>query len=235
MIIPQNSTPSVFVGFTVGATLDNVRIGKADGNLAGFGGTTSPQADGLLKVNLAAGDTDIIGAISIVLLNAASEVIGIWYGVVLAAYPSTGDPLSSATPAAYPVGSAGYRIGNNLDQPVSTRLPTTSYTSPDNSQIVANGMQLANIISGLTTGSYLIQLTSTQFDALIAAVWQTADQIETGFTSQAALRLILSAAAAKLGIVGTVVKIRDVNDTKDRITATTDAIGQRTAVTTNVS
>jgi len=36
-------------------------------------------------------------------------------------------------------------------------------------------------------------------------------------------------------VSGDTVTIRDVNDTTDRIVATTDVAGQRTAITTNVS
>lgn len=56
--------------------------------------------------------------------------------------------------------------------------------------------------------------------------------IETGFTPRQALRLILAALVGKLsGAATTNVLIRDVNDTKDRINATVDASGNRTAVT----
>lgn len=56
--------------------------------------------------------------------------------------------------------------------------------------------------------------------------------VETGFTLRQALRLILSACAAKLsGAGGATITLRDVNDAKDRITATVDAHGNRLAVT----
>jgi hypothetical protein len=60
--------------------------------------------------------------------------------------------------------------------------------------------------------------------------------VETSFTLRQALRLILSSAAAKLsGAATTTVKLRDINDTKDRITATVDSDGNRTAITTDVT
>lgn len=56
--------------------------------------------------------------------------------------------------------------------------------------------------------------------------------IETGFTPRQALRLILSALAAELSGAGTnTITIRDINDTKDRIVATVDSNGNRTAIT----
>lgn len=60
--------------------------------------------------------------------------------------------------------------------------------------------------------------------------------VETGLTVRQALRLISAALAGKVsGAETSTVTIRNVGDTKDRITATVDANGNRTAVTTDVS
>jgi len=60
----------------------------------------------------------------------------------------------------------------------------------------------------------------------------SAQTVEGTYTVQSALRLILAALAGKLsGAGGTNIKIRDTADTKDRIDATVDASGNRTAVT----
>ena len=60
--------------------------------------------------------------------------------------------------------------------------------------------------------------------------------IEAGVTQAEALRLVLAALAGKLsGAPSGPIVIRDVNDTKNRITATVDANGNRTAVTVDVS
>lgn len=60
--------------------------------------------------------------------------------------------------------------------------------------------------------------------------------IETGITFQEALRIVLAALAGEISGAGTnTITIRDVNDTKDRITATVDASGNRTAVTVDGS
>jgi hypothetical protein len=55
--------------------------------------------------------------------------------------------------------------------------------------------------------------------------------VETGLTVRETLRIALSALGGKVAISGNTVTFRDANDTKDRITATTDTNGQRTAVT----
>jgi len=68
------------------------------------------------------------------------------------------------------------------------------------------------------------------------ALLDRANGIETGYTPRQSMRLILSATAAKLsGAATTNVLIRDVNDTKNRIDATVDADGNRTAVTLDAS
>jgi hypothetical protein len=55
--------------------------------------------------------------------------------------------------------------------------------------------------------------------------------VETGLTVRETLRIAISALGGKVSISGNTVTFRDVNDTVDRITATTDSNGQRTAVT----
>ncbi len=68
------------------------------------------------------------------------------------------------------------------------------------------------------------------------ALLDRAAGIETGVTPRQALRGILAAALGKLsGAATTTVVIRDANDTKDRITATVDADGNRTAVTKDLT
>lgn len=71
----------------------------------------------------------------------------------------------------------------------------------------------------------------------IADAWlDRADGIETALTPRQTLRLVAAALAGKLaGAATTTVTIRNVGDTKDRITALVDADGNRTAVTTDVS
>jgi hypothetical protein len=62
------------------------------------------------------------------------------------------------------------------------------------------------------------------------AVWNAL--CEAGITNREALRVVLASLAGKLSGAPTgPIVIRDVNDTKDRITATVDMDGNRTAVT----
>lgn len=71
----------------------------------------------------------------------------------------------------------------------------------------------------------------TDFDLLMDG-----QEVEPGFTLRQSLRLMLAALAGKAsGGAGPVVRFRDVNDTKDRITSTADADGNRTSVTHDTS
>lgn len=76
-------------------------------------------------------------------------------------------------------------------------------------------------------------LTSGERDAIAAALLDLVDAIEAGLTPRQALRIIAAAVAGKIsGAAGPTVTIRNpVADTKDRIQATVDADGNRTAIT----
>jgi len=91
-----------------------------------------------------------------------------------------------------------------------------------------------------TSGDLVVRGTSASCDdseqiAVVtdgASVLDVAAGIETGVTVRQGLRIILAAAGGKAdGLAGTTVHYRDTNDTKNRITATVDADGNRTAVT----
>lgn len=72
--------------------------------------------------------------------------------------------------------------------------------------------------------------------AAATGILDAADGIETGLTLRQAMRLVTAASAGKVsGADTSTVTIRNVGDTKDRITATVDESGNRTAVTTDVS
>jgi len=66
-------------------------------------------------------------------------------------------------------------------------------------------------------------------DALFAKV------IENGETFEQQLKLIRAEAAGKVAVSGNTVTFRDAADTTDRIAATVDSNGQRTAIITDVS
>jgi len=66
--------------------------------------------------------------------------------------------------------------------------------------------------------------------AVADAVW--AQAIEAGLSADDVLRLIAAASAGKLsGAATTTIRIRDLADTTDRIVATVDSSGNRSAIT----
>lgn len=88
----------------------------------------------------------------------------------------------------------------------------------------------ADLVIEITTAAY-------NFDTVIAGLLDLADGIEVGLTLRQAHRLEAAAAAAKLsGAATNTVTIRNaVADSKDRIVATVDASGNRTAVVTDLT
>jgi ActR/RegA family two-component response regulator len=88
--------------------------------------------------------------------------------------------------------------------------------------------EVAAIVSALAA----LPTANANADALL----DRSNGIETGLTLRQALRLISAASAGKLsGAATTTVTIRNVGDTKNRITATVDADGNRSAVTTDAT
>ena len=73
-------------------------------------------------------------------------------------------------------------------------------------------------------------------DTIPADILDATNGVETSMTLRQALRVILSAAAGKVsGAETTTIKFRNVGDTKDRITATVDEHGNRSAVTLDLT
>jgi len=90
-------------------------------------------------------------------------------------------------------------------------------------------------VDGNVNGDLLGNVSAGVADNIALALLTFVNGIEPGFTPQEALRIILAVLAGKLAIVGNTVTIRDVNDTVDRVVATTDTNGQRTGVAYDVS
>jgi hypothetical protein len=87
----------------------------------------------------------------------------------------------------------------------------------------ATGQLDAAIVVGATEGLTAAQVAEQVLDS---------ELVEIGLTVRGALRLIAAASAGEVAISGDTVTIRSaVADSKNRIVATTDAQGQRTAIT----
>lgn len=71
---------------------------------------------------------------------------------------------------------------------------------------------------------------ATALTAIGNAVWNLANAVASGVTPIRAMRLLAATQGGKVSVVGNVVTIRDVDDTKDVVVATTDINGQRVTV-----
>lgn len=127
----------------------------------------------------------------------------------LAAAASAGDPWSTALPGSYSPGEAGYIVGNSLDDTVSSR------SAPGDA----------------------MTLTSGERSTLAAALLDLSNAIETGVTLRQAQRVMLAALAGKLsGATSSTITFRNAEaDSKDRIVATVDGNGNRTAITLDLT
>ena len=135
----------------------------------------------------------------------------------------------------------------NLDATMTSRMAT--YTQPtgflaatfpsgtiaNTTNITAGTVASVTVVNGLAAN--IITAASIATDAgteLAQALLDLSDGIETGLTPRGALRIVTAASAGKLsGAATSSVVIRNVGDTKPRITATVDADGNRSAVTTD--
>jgi len=103
--------------------------------------------------------------------------------------------------------------------------------------LIGGGDTLDVQVTGI--GADAITAASIATDAgteIATAVLDTAAGIETNRTVRQGLRLMLAALAGKAsGMATTTAVFRDTNDTKDRISATVDADGNRSAVTLDAS
>lgn len=123
-------------------------------------------------------------------------------------------------------GSIGVLLKTQLDVVLSSRLSEADYTGAANGDIAAIKAKTDNL-PGSPAATSDIPAVSAIADGLLD---RTAG-VETGFTPRQALRIILAALAGKLaGAATSSVVIRDTADSKNRISATVDPDGNRTAV-----
>lgn len=122
-------------------------------------------------------------------------------------------------------------------------LPANVYDSliagTDTLDVQVTGMG-ANVITSSAINTDAITSTGLAASAaneIADAFFDRADAVETGLTFRQAMRLIAAAEAGKLsGAATTTIIIRNaIADSKDRITATVDASGNRSAITVDLT
>jgi hypothetical protein len=139
-------------------------------------------------------------------------------------------------------------VSANLDSQlgtISTKTNNLTFTGDDVHTVVH--VMVANVISAGTISPDAIgadeisaaAVTKIQagLSTLTASqVWDLADGIETGLTPRQAMRIDTAALCGKIsGAGGNTATFRNVGDTKNRIVATVDIDGNRTAVTTDAT
>jgi hypothetical protein len=203
-------------------------VGSVTGNVGGnvTGSVGSVAAGGITAASIAsaalasakfANDTGLAsirsgtaqaGAATTITLDASASAVDDFYkNTMIYLVSGTGSPQARFI--------SGY-VG-------STKVATvpTWATNPDNTSVFT--ILPFGAIAGASAPT-----AAENADALL----DRADGVETSFTLRKALRLILAACAGKLsGAATSTVTIRDVNDSKDRLVATVDSDGNRTAVT----
>jgi hypothetical protein len=115
---------------------------------------------------------------------------------------------------------------------VSFAKPTRLVNSP--ATIAGVGAVITALPKGRARPSATIRVNVLSQDDVTGAVLES--EVEPGISLKHALRLTLAALAGKVsGAAGTTVTFRNPADTKNRITATVDASGNRSAVSTDLS
>ena len=126
------------------------------------------------------------------------------------------------------VGSVAGLTASNLDATISSRSSQTSVDDLPTNAELATALGTADDAVLTAIAALSIPTANANADALL----DRAAGVETNRTLRQALRIMLAATAGKAsGLETTTAVYRDTNDTKDRITATVDADGNRSAVT----
>lgn len=134
---------------------------------------------------------------------------------------------ATLTSAITTTGSIGKLLKDQLDVAVSTRLSEADYTGAANGDIAAIKSKTDNL-PGAPAAVSDIPTANAVADALL----DRTDGVQSSWTVRQALRIVLASLAGKLSGAGTgSVVIRDPGDTKNRISATCDVDGNRSAVT----
>jgi hypothetical protein len=178
-------------------------------------------------------------------------------GAALNAAGAAGDPWSTALPGAYGAGTAGKLIGENVNAAIGSRATQASIDAilTDTNELQADWADGGRLDLLLDARATQVSVTAIQAktDALPAspaatgdiptaaqnadALLDRANGIEVGLTPRQALRLIAAALAGELsGAATTTITIRNaVAGSKDRIVATVDPDGNRSALVYDLS
>lgn len=212
-------------GLTVTVTLS-----KAGGSFAAAGGTITEISSGWYKIALTTTDTNTLGELAFHCTGSGADPTD-FVDQVSANLPDDIMTLLNTV--------AGY-----VDTEVAAiKAKTDQLTFTVANQIDANVLDWKSATAPAMTGDAFARLgapvgasISADIAGEPAALLDAAAGVETGVTVRQALRVFLAALAGKAnGAATTTMHFRDQADGKNRITATVDADGNRTAITLDAS
>lgn len=212
--------------------------------------TYDPPTSGELVTEINSVQTDVAAIKFVVDLHSIEFLGGVLVRELDAGgYQSVAEAVLNALTANHlVVGSVGKRISDNLDATVSSR---SSHSAADvwasgSRTLTSFGTLVADVatsvwaaVSRTITGTVTVGTNNdkTGYDlstAGVDAIWD--DAVDGAVTARQSLRLANSANAGKTnGALGPTFNMRDIADTKDRVSATVDANGNRTAVTRDLT
>jgi hypothetical protein len=228
--------PNATAGANTGLPVVGTQIPNA--NAAANGGL--PTVNGSNQVAGVSGD--IAGKV----LGGGSGTIT---GTGVRAVDASGNAIAPAATALSTADWTSARAAklDHLDVDVGSRLASAGYTPPDNATIAAIAGYVDTEIAAIKSKTDNLPvnpaaagdpmtLTTGERNAVADALLDRADGVETGESPRQALRLVRAATVGKSdGFPDGPAHFRDKADAKNRITATVDADGNRTAVTTDTT
>lgn len=228
--------------------------GGSFGNPSAGATNATEIANGWYYVELSTTDTGTTGPLIVRGTATGVDDVEVTYEVALATNAGFSALPNAAAEASGGLGTLDAAQGSGGAAPANVRkyggtAGTFSSGRPEvNTSHVGGTLQTAGDLAALlaTIASYVDTEVSSLVTAVAAlpsasanatALLDLADAIEVGLTVRNSLRLQSAALAGKLaGAGGTSVTIRNaIADSKDRITATVDSSGNRTAITTDLT
>jgi hypothetical protein len=180
--------------------------------ISGAGDSSASIAGGVNGVATLTGSGDLVGVGALI--------------ISLVAALSGSGTISGADAKAFLQLAAALSGGGDVSAAL-TAIAHAEAAVAGSGELVGLASALGELAAAITVTGDLLS-TANIADAILDAL----NAIETGVTLRQATRLILAAAAGKVGIVGNTVTIRNaVADDTDRIVSTTTADGERTAIT----
>lgn len=229
-------------GITAGSGLDAAGVRAAIGLATANLDTQLAAIDDLVDTEVAAikAKTDYLpsatagaaGGLFIAGANAATtvDITGNITGNLSGTVGSVTGAVGSVTGAVGSVtGAVGSVAANGItDTSIATDAINAAAVKADAVTKIQNGLATPTNI----TAAAGIALSAGERTTLANAILDLADGATTNYTLREALEVMLAVLAGKLsGAATATITIRDVNDTKNVVVATTDASGNRTAVT----